>query len=123
MKINRRSLEGAGTSAAADDAIYNLKEGEVSKSPVKLGDSWVVFASTKRTDADLAEFAKQRDTLTQTLLTSRRNDVFEDYISSLRARLDREGKVKIYEDVLARNAEVDESASPAPFGGSIPIGQ
>ncbi|HYO98646.1 MAG TPA: peptidyl-prolyl cis-trans isomerase [Pyrinomonadaceae bacterium] len=114
-------LEGAGTSAAADDAIYNLKEGEISKSPVKLGDSWVVVAATKRTDADLAEFAKQRDQLTQTLLTSRRNDVFEDYISSMRARLDREGKVKVYEDVLARNADTEESA--APFSGSIPVGQ
>jgi peptidyl-prolyl cis-trans isomerase D len=117
-------LEGAGTSAAADDAIYNLKEGEVSKSPVKLGDSWVVLAATKRTEADLAEFAKQREQLTQTLLTSRRNDVFEDYVSATRARLDRDGKVKIYEDVLARNAEEDESAAPfGRGGGTIPIGQ
>ncbi|HLL71274.1 MAG TPA: SurA N-terminal domain-containing protein [Pyrinomonadaceae bacterium] len=117
-------LEGVGTGASADDAIYNLQEGEVAKSPVKLGDAWVVLASTKRTEADLAEFAKQREQLTQTLLTSRRNDVFEDYVSSMRARLDREGKVKIYEDVLARNADAEESAAPAPFGGgAIPIGQ
>jgi peptidyl-prolyl cis-trans isomerase D len=117
-------LEGAGTSAAADDVIYNLKEGEVSKSPVKLGESWVVLASTKRTEADLAEFAKQRDQLTQSLLTTRRNDVFEDYVSSMRARLDREGKVKIYEDVLARAATDDEAAAPpSPFGGTIPGGQ
>jgi peptidyl-prolyl cis-trans isomerase D len=115
-------LEGAGTSAAADDAIYNLKEGEVSKSPVKLGETWVVLATTKRTEADLAEFAKQRDQLTQSLLTTRRNDVFEDYVTSMRARLDREGKVKIYEDVLARSADEDESAAPPPFGGTIPGG-
>lgn len=118
-------LEGAGTSASADDAIYNLKEGEVSKSPVKLGESWVVFASTKRTEADLAEFAKQRDQLTQSLLNSRRTDVFEDYISSLRARLDREGKVKIYEDVLARATAEDEAAAPptSPFRGTVPGGE
>jgi peptidyl-prolyl cis-trans isomerase D len=109
-------LEGAGTSASADDAIYNLKEGEVYKTPVKLGDAWVVVAATKRTEADLAEFAKQRDQLTQSLLTTRRNDVFEDYVSATRARLDREGKVKIYEDVLARNADEAESAAPPPFG-------
>lgn len=113
-------LEGAGTSASADDAIYNLKEGEVSKTPVKLGDSWVVIAATKRTEADLAEFAKEREQLTQTLLTTRRNDVFEDYVSAIRARLDREGKVKIYEDVLARNADQEEAAAPPPFGGTIP---
>ncbi|HZH89026.1 MAG TPA: peptidyl-prolyl cis-trans isomerase [Pyrinomonadaceae bacterium] len=113
-------LEGAGTSATADDAIYNLKEGEVSRTPVKLGDSWVVVAVNKRTEADLAEFAKERDQLTQTLLTTRRSDVFEDYVSATRARLDRDGKVKIYEDVLARNADVDESAAPPPFSGAIP---
>jgi peptidyl-prolyl cis-trans isomerase D len=116
-------LEGAGTSAAADDVIYNLKEGEVSKTPVKLGDSWVVVAATKRTEADLAEFAKQRDQLTQGLLTTRRNDVFDDYVSAARARLDRDGKVKIYEDVLARNADEAEAAAPPPFGGGIPGGQ
>ncbi|HEX8635328.1 MAG TPA: peptidyl-prolyl cis-trans isomerase [Pyrinomonadaceae bacterium] len=113
-------LEEVGTSAAADDVIYNLKEGEVSKTPVKLGETWVVVASTKRTDADLAEFAKQRDQLTQSLLTTRRSDVFEDYVSAARARLDREGKVKIYEDVLARNADQDEAAAPPPFTGAIP---
>ncbi|HEV2800176.1 MAG TPA: peptidyl-prolyl cis-trans isomerase [Pyrinomonadaceae bacterium] len=107
-------LEGAGTSAAADDAIYNLKEGEVSKTPVKLGDSWVVVAATKRTDADLAEFAKQREQLTQSLLTTRRNDVFDDYVTAMRARLERDGKVKIYEDVLARNADQEEAAAPMP---------
>ncbi|HZH31077.1 MAG TPA: peptidyl-prolyl cis-trans isomerase [Pyrinomonadaceae bacterium] len=114
-------LEGAGTSAAADDAIYNLKEGEVSKTPVKLGDTWVIVAATKRTDADLAEFAKERDQLTESLLSTRRNDVFEDYVSAIRARLEREGKVKIYEDVLARNADEEERAAPpSPFSGSIP---
>ena len=119
-------LEGAGTSGAADDAIYNLKEGEVSKSPVKLGESWVVLATTKRTEADLAEFAKQRDQLTQSLLNTRRTDVFEDYISSIRARLDREGRIKIYEDVLARSAEEDAASAPPtmPFpGGGIPGAQ
>lgn len=105
-------LEGAGTSAAADDAIYNLKEGEVSKTPVKLGDSWVVLAATKRTEADLAEFAKQREQLTQTLLNTRRNDVFDDYVTATRARLERDGKVKVYEDVLARNADPEENNMP-----------
>ena len=117
-------LEGTGTSASADDAIYNLKEGEVGKTPVKIGETWVVVAVTKRKDADLAEFAKQRDQLLSNALTSRRGDVFEDYISSVRARLEREGKIKIYDDVLARAAEEDETAEPpSPIRGTIPTGQ
>lgn len=114
-------LEGVGTSATADDAIYSLKEGEVSKSPVKLGESWVVLASTKRIEADLEQFARQRDSLTQNLLSTRRDDVFADYLTATRARLDREGKVKIYEDVLARSAREEEAAAP-PFG-AFPGGQ
>jgi hypothetical protein len=110
-------LEGAGTSAAADDVIYNLKEGEVSKSPVKLGESWVVLATTKRIESDLALFASQRDQLTQTLLTTRRDDVFADYITATRARYEREGKIKIYEDVLARSAEDAEAAEGVFPGG------
>ncbi|HYX42310.1 MAG TPA: peptidyl-prolyl cis-trans isomerase, partial [Pyrinomonadaceae bacterium] len=108
-------LEQAGTSPAAGEAIYNLKEGEITKTPVQSGDAWVVVGVTKRTDADLAEFNKQRDDLIKSALETKRNDVYEDYISALRARLERAGKIKIYDDVLARVSDEEEpSAVPAP---------
>ncbi len=108
-------LEGVGTSPAAGEAIYNLKEGAITKTPVQVGDTWVVVGVTKRTDADLAEFNKQHDQLMQTELTAKRGDVYEDYISALRARYEREGKIKIYTDVLARvSAEEEPEAAPAP---------
>lgn len=111
-------LEGVGTSHAADEAIYNLQEGQVTKTPVQVDDAWTVVGVTKRTDVDLAEFNKQRDQLMETALSTKRNDVYEDYISALRARLDREGKIKIYDDVLARIAEDEEpTAMPAPPRG------
>jgi peptidyl-prolyl cis-trans isomerase D len=111
-------LEGVGTGPAADEAIYNLKEGQVTKTPVQVGDAWTVVGVTKRTDADLAEFNKQHDQLMETALSTKRNDVYEDYISALRARLDREGKIKIYDEVLARIAEDEEpTAVPAPPRG------
>ncbi len=107
-------LEGVGTSAAASEVIYNLKEGEITKTPVQVSDTWVVIGVTKRADADLAEFNKQHDQLMQTALTSKRGDVYEDYISALRARYEREGKIKIYDDVLARVATDEDEAAPAP---------
>jgi peptidyl-prolyl cis-trans isomerase D len=100
-------LAEAGTSPAADDVINALKEGEVSKTPIKIGETWVVVGMTKRKDADLAEFAKQRDSLMQSALSARRGDVFEDYVGALKSRLEREGKIKIYDDVLARLEEPD----------------
>jgi peptidyl-prolyl cis-trans isomerase D len=108
-------LGDAGASAAADEAINNLKEGEITKTPIKVGESWVVVGVTKRKDADLAEFAKQRDSLVQSTLTTRRGDVFEDYVGALKSRLERDGKIKIYDDVLARIGESETlDLPPAP---------
>ena len=89
-------------SAAGGEAIYALKEGEVTKTPINAGDDWVVVGVTKRQEADLTQFAQQRDTLMQSALTQRRSQIFEDYISAAQNRMDGEGKIKIYDDVLAK---------------------
>jgi peptidyl-prolyl cis-trans isomerase D len=89
-------------SAAGEEAIYALKEGEVTKTPIKVGDNWVVVGATSRKEADLAEFAKQRDSLMESALSERRNQIFEDYILTAQNRMESEGKIKIYEDVLAK---------------------
>lgn len=119
-------LDTAGTnpianSAATDEAIYAMKEGEVTKTPLKVNDSWMIIGVTKRTDPDLAEFNKQRETLTQTMLDDRRSQVFEDYISNLQARLVREGRIKVYPDVLARMQE-EEPPAAAPQQPRFPQG-
>ncbi|MDQ1422171.1 MAG: peptidyl-prolyl cis-trans isomerase, partial [Acidimicrobiaceae bacterium] len=98
---------------ATEAAIYALKEGEVTKTPIKIGNDWVVIGATKRTEADLAEFAKQRDMLIQSALAERRNQVFEDYILAARMRMENEGRIKIYEDALAKLAG-DEPTVTAP---------
>jgi peptidyl-prolyl cis-trans isomerase D len=103
------------TNAAAQEAIYALKEGEVTKTPVKIGDDWFVLGATKRKEADLGEFAKQRDTLIQTALMERRSQVFEDYIQAAQTRMENEGRIKIYNDVLAQlGADEPTIASPQP---------
>jgi peptidyl-prolyl cis-trans isomerase D len=107
-------LAEAGTSPAADEAINALKEGEITKTPIKVGETWVVVGVAKRKDADLAEFAKQRDSLMQSALSSHRTDVFEDYVGALKAKLEREGKIKVYGDVLARVAEEESVDLPRP---------
>jgi len=96
------ALGEAGTSPALDDAIYSLKSGEVAKTPVKIGDQWVVVGVTNRKNADLAAFASQRASLTRDMLTARQSQVFEDYIASVQRRMKENGDIKIYEDVLAQ---------------------
>ncbi|HEX8475633.1 MAG TPA: peptidyl-prolyl cis-trans isomerase [Pyrinomonadaceae bacterium] len=113
-------LGQAGTTPALDQAINNLKAGEITKTPVKSADTWVVVGATKRTEADLAEFAKLREQLTQTTLDSRRNQVFEDYVTATRARYDREGDIKIYDEVLDRLAKEETPAAAPPVGLPVP---
>ena len=113
-------LGQAGTSPAADGAIYALKGGEVTKTPIKIGDSWVVIGANKRIDADLAEFAKQREQLTEQALTERRGNMYEDYLTNARQRMERDGDIEVYDDVLAKLA-ANEPAAGAPFPGGAPF--
>jgi peptidyl-prolyl cis-trans isomerase D len=113
-------LGQAGTSPAADGAIYALKTGEVTKTPIKIGESWVVIGANKRTDADLAEFAKQREQLTEQALTERRSSMYEDYLTNARQRMERDGDIEVYEEVLAKLA-ANEPAAGAPFPGGAPF--
>jgi peptidyl-prolyl cis-trans isomerase D len=115
------TLGKAGTSPALDEAIYKLKEGGITKDPIKVDDNWVVVGAIKRKEADLAEFAKQRDQLTQSMLRSRQEQVFGDYIASVVDRLKREGKIKIYKEVLSSIAEDEPAAMPQPRRPRFPI--
>ncbi|HLL74364.1 MAG TPA: peptidyl-prolyl cis-trans isomerase [Pyrinomonadaceae bacterium] len=105
-------IEEAGTSPEADEAILALKEGEVSRRPVKMGDTWLVVAADKRKDPDPTEFAAQRDQLTESMLSTRRSNVFEDYVAEVKARLERENQIRINEDVLKRAGTADALEAP-----------
>lgn len=110
------TLGKAGASEVLDDAIYNLKQGEISKTPIKVDDKWVVLGIVKRDDANMANFNSDRDRIKGTMLRERQGQVFEDYISAVRQRMKREGKIEIYEDVLKRLDEAEPAAQPLPGG-------
>jgi parvulin-like peptidyl-prolyl isomerase len=103
----------AGTSPALDEAAYALKNGEITKTPIKVGDTWVILGATNRVDADLAAFASRRPQMTQTLLTQRQTQLWDDYVSKVQEEMKRSGKIKIYQDVLTA-LEEDEPAAAAP---------
>jgi peptidyl-prolyl cis-trans isomerase D len=108
-------LGEAGSSALLDDPLYAAKAGEVIKPPIFLNGNYVVLGVSKRTEADLAEFAKQRDSLMRSAMTERKNQVFEDYLAAMKDRMEREGKIKIYQDVFASMQEEEEpEAAPRP---------
>ena len=105
-------LGKAGTSPSLDEAIYALKEGNVTKTPIKAGDGWVVIGATKRVEPDLASFNSQRPGRTSALLNERQRQVFDDYIAKVQERLKQEGKITIYREVLASLEEEEPVAAP-----------
>lgn len=114
------SLGKAGSSPALDELIYSMKQGEFHNTPVKVGDNWVLVGVVKRTEADLAEFAKQRESLRSSMLSERQNQVFEDYIAGVQQRMKNDGKIKIYDDVLAQIEEDEPEPATLPGGLNFP---
>jgi parvulin-like peptidyl-prolyl isomerase len=119
------TLGKAGASTALDDAIYSLKQGEISKEPIKVGNNWVIVGVVKREEPDLKAFASDRDRLKETMLSARQNQVFEDYIAGVQQRMKQDKKIVVYDDVIARLDEMEEPAAEPtlPQGLKIPPGE
>src|SRR5688572_7309073 len=105
----------ASTNEELENAIFAMKAGEVTKTPIKIGDNWLIVGVNRREDANMDEFAKQRDTLMEQMLGQKRGQLFSDYLASTRRRMEADGLIKIYNDVIAR---LDEGAED-PFGGLL----
>ena len=92
----------ATTSEALEDAIYAMKEGESTKTPIKIGDAYYIVGVNKREEANMDEFAKQRDQLTEQMLSRKRGEVFQDYLAATRLRLEKGGDITIYKEAIAK---------------------
>ena len=107
-----RPLGSAGADPALDAAVYQLRTGEVTKAPVKVGDKWVVVAVKGRRDSKPEEFEKQKAELTERALDERRSQLFEDFLVEARRKLEEKGQIEIYRDALALLDESEPAALP-----------
>ena len=92
----------ATTNDALEDAIYGMKAGDVTKTPIQLGDNWVIVGVKNRQDASMDDYAKQRDDLMEQMLQQKRNTVFTDYMSATKQKMETDGKIVLYPDVIAK---------------------
>ena len=113
-----RPLGTAGADPALDTAVYALKEGETTKTPVKVGDTWVVAGVRKREDAKTEEFEKQKPRLLETEMNQRRELVFDEYLTAARRQLEEKGDIQINRDTLA---QIEEAEAPAALPPRSPI--
>ncbi|MGH9801594.1 MAG: hypothetical protein ACRD82_14620, partial [Blastocatellia bacterium] len=92
------SAGGLQSQNQANAIMMALKEGEVSKTPIKVGASYLLFGALKRNDADLTKLSAERESLRQALIVERQNIVYETFIKDARKRYQAEGKIKVYKD-------------------------
>jgi peptidyl-prolyl cis-trans isomerase D len=118
----------ASTNKELEDTLYAMKDGDVTKTPLKIGDNWYVVGVTKRENANMDDFAKQRDDLREQMLTRKRGEVFSDYLAATRLKMEANGSIKIYQDVVEKldgpPADGLPPGVPPGFpGGGAPGGQ
>jgi peptidyl-prolyl cis-trans isomerase D len=92
------SIPGAASGKQVS-AAFNLKTGDVA-APLSLGQNWLVYRVAEKTEANPADFDKQKKQLTEELLQSKRNLAFEAFRTALDNRLKQEGKLKLMPDKL-----------------------
>ncbi len=102
---------GTGTSAttneALEDAIYALRQGEVTKTPIQIGDAYYIVGVNSRTEANMDDFAKQRSTLMEQMATRKKGEVFSDYLASTRQKMEAAKEIVIYEPAVKKLDEGD----------------
>ena len=96
-ELNRAgSIAGVGSGKQLAPA-FALNVGQVG-APLQLIQNWLVYQIAAKTEANPADFEKQKRTITDNLLQEKRGLAFETFRTSLEARLKAEGKLKMYPD-------------------------
>lgn len=85
-----------GSLSGPASVAFTLKQGEIS-GPLNLGSSQAVLQIVERQEPATSgpEYDKQRDQLRERLTVQKRQQVINQFVSDLGARLEKEGKVKI----------------------------
>jgi peptidyl-prolyl cis-trans isomerase D len=92
------SIPGAASGKQVG-AAFSLRAGDVAP-PLSLGQNWLVYRVAEKTEANPADFDKQKTQLAKDLLESKRNLAFEAFRTALDTRLKQEGKLKIMPEKL-----------------------
>ncbi len=90
-----------GSMSGAAGAAFALKPGEISD-PINLGQKAAVLEVTERQDPSLTDpqFAQERDGLQEQISQRKKQQALELFMSTLNARLEKEGKLKVYKNEI-----------------------
>ena len=88
---------GAMSGSAA--VAFNLKPGEIS-GPLDNGDSGAVLSLLDRQEPSDQDYAAKKDQIRASLLQNKQGELFEMFLSDLRTRMEKSGKIKINQDEM-----------------------
>ncbi len=98
---------GAMTGGAS--VAFSMKPGEIS-GPFQGGSNGVVLKVVELQQPSPEELKQSRDTIRDSLLQQKRNDIEELYLMNLRDRLEKEGKLKINKKEMERLSQPAEGS-------------
>jgi len=101
---------GLQAGVQARSALMALKEGEAAKTPIKVGASYLIFVSKKRTEADLSKLPQEREGVRQSILSERQGLAYDAFTKAARKRYEDQGKIKIYQDRIDKFFKTAEAA-------------
>jgi peptidyl-prolyl cis-trans isomerase D len=87
------SVPGLGSGKQLS-AAFSLKSGEVG-APIVLGSNWAVYQVLEKTEANPADLEKQKKTIADTLVQSKRTLAFDAFRAALEERMKKEGTLKL----------------------------
>jgi peptidyl-prolyl cis-trans isomerase D len=93
------SIPGAASGKQLGEA-FQMKPGDVG-APMSLGSTWMVYRVETKEEPNPSDFEKQKKTLTEQLLQTKRSVAYEAFKTALDNRLKQEGKVKLTTDKMA----------------------
>ena len=91
---------GVQASNQARTSLLELKEGEVAKAPIKVGAAYLLFAATKRQEADLSKLKDERKNFRERILFERQQAAYDAFVKASRKRYELQGKIKIYQNEI-----------------------
>lgn len=91
-----------GSLSGAASAIFDLKPGEIS-APIRTSSGADAVAQVlEKQEPPAADFDKSKDEIRASLLAEKQNEMLELFATSLRDRLQKEGKIRIYKKEMDR---------------------
>ncbi|MFB3916322.1 MAG: peptidyl-prolyl cis-trans isomerase [Terriglobales bacterium] len=91
-----------GSMSGPASVIFELKLGEISGPIHTSGGGGVVAKLLEKQEPPAAEFDKSKDEIRARLLEQKQNEMLDLFISNLRERLQKEGKIKVYKKEMDR---------------------